>query len=168
MRERGLADDGIGVLIGIGLVGADEEEQHHRQDQREDHGPAVSQQPPDLDPEHGRVDPGSAAGLPGANVRDRYRRGAHFEPPGWLVLAWLAGSLSSLVKAMNASSSARAVISRSLAGVEVSRYRATASLSLAWISTESPRISALSAPWMARNSASSAFGKVARTVRPAV
>src|ERR1700722_1055431 len=110
MRERGLADHGIGVLIGIGLVGADEEEQHPRQDQREDHAPAVSQQPPDLDPEHGRVDPGSAAGLPGANVRDRYRRGAHFEPPGWLWLALVGGLPSSLVEAMSVSSSARARI----------------------------------------------------------
>ncbi len=59
------------------------------------------------------------------------------------------------------------LISRSRACVLVSRYLATASLSLEWISTVSPRTSTLSAPGIALSRAWSGLASVARTVRPA-
>ena len=58
------------------------------------------------------------------------------------------------------------VISRSRAGVSLSRYLATESLSLQWMITVSPRISTESAPLTRPRDAASAPASVARTVRP--
>src|SRR5215467_1252079 len=150
-----------GGKIRIRLVQPEQQEEQRRDDEREDHGPTIAQQPANLEQEHGRVDaPRRALDAYGGRWR---RLRAHRAAP---LATSSALPLSLLVRAMKASSRPRVLISRSLASVSVSKYLATLSLSLEWISTVSPRTSTLSAPGMASSAASSGSGMVARTVRP--
>src|SRR6185437_8451354 len=162
-------DEGGDVALAVGLVDvlvvqADQQEQRDGDDQREDDGPPVAGEPPDLQREGGEVEPAQARRAPAADVgHDGVDRAAHRRAPS-LLLVW---SSPSPVSAMKASSMPRAVISRSLALVRLSRYLATSSLSRAWIRTVSPRSSTLSTPGSSRSSPSLAPGNVARIERPA-
>src|SRR5205085_7231055 len=108
-------------VVGVGAVQPEDQEEDDRQGEGEDHRAPVPEQSADLQPQHRRVE---AAERRQRAFIQRWLDclGAHAVAP-----AAMPACSPSPVSARNASSIPRAVISRSLAAVWVSRYLATAS-----------------------------------------
>src|ERR1035438_1427672 len=108
-------------LIGVRLIQPEGEEQHDGQDEGENDGAPITQQPSYFQPEHREIEAAHTRDAPRGEIRGSKGSGAHRDAPGWIAGLWL----SSLVRAMKASSRPRVLISMSRAGLAVSRYRAT-------------------------------------------
>src|SRR5262249_10852060 len=112
-----------GRLTVVWLVQPEEQEEHNRHHDRDDDGAPVAGQAPNFEFQRREVEAAQRWYATSTQIGCDIRcHGAH-------ELAPVLATVSSPVRARNASSMPRAVISRSFAAVCVSRYRATASLS---------------------------------------